>query len=548
MKESTFSVYDRQMNKYRITNAILASLIVMVLALIFYTNTVGFCSHMNADLASDTILAKVMSDRGEWIPSTWYIANEVRLFCTPNLASLIYGITGNLQLSTGLACFTMTLLVMFSTFVFLRRLNFRLNQMLVFLLLSLVLANHFTILELQYLWASYYSCHIVLMFLTLAVYYDLILDKMSKVTIGLGVFTLIGSFSMGLQSERGLLILSIPLLGTEIIRAFSDILKMHKVTKWRVSVYVCLLVILGYLGTLLPLSISVNASRNVRHGFSKLLFSVIPDMLHSLGFYDANLCGKVLLGIFCFIAIVQMVWHVYRLLRWTFLKVVVDDEGSKQLIPNGKTWILCFFTVSPIVSMLAASFTTTESSERYYFVFLYLMAFAVILTMDEIPFIHVDGDGSTTSYLRVGRMDAFILSVLITIVNVWAVYVPIITGSNGQDSDVAKIADYLVENNYTNGYATFEYATPITVFSQGEAWISPVATVERMNICKWMTCTDWFVPNAPVDMETVYVIKDSELEEFQSFLNNSQYPCELVSVIGRFSIYSSPKNGSCLDD
>lgn len=557
----------KKLNDEKIVQTILGGFILVVIGLILYTNTVGFCSHMNADLASDTILAKVMSDRGEWIPSTWYIANEVRLFCTPNLASLVYEMTQNLQMSTGIACFIMTLLIVLSTVVFLKRLRVSTSQMFVFLLLNLVLANHFVILELQYLWASYYSCHIVLMFLTLAAYYDLVEHVNSKTTLLLCLFTLLGSFCMGAQSERGLLIVSVPLLGTEMIRMIYQLFIRKSKGEWKPLVYVALLVLLGYVGTLIPLSIAVHTTRNIRHGFSKFFGVVLQDAMHSIGYYNTGIVGKILLSIFLLLAIVQIVWHVSRLMLQMF-HVKADTSSNQEGIPSGKTWILCFFTVSPIVSMLAASFTTTDSSERYYFVFLYLMSFAAILFMEDIPFVRkmvknhkmltAEKEGKIASEMNSERENLlsrevvsiciYVMTVWMAIINIGTVYIPVINNPKDEESPMPQIADYLEVQGFKNGYATFEYATPITVFSQGNVWICPVATVEKMNICKWMTCTDWFVPNAPVDQQTVYIIKESEMDGFQSFLENSPYPCDFETQIGEFYIYSSPKNGSCLDD
>lgn len=79
----------------KITEVLLAIGILVFLVLIMVTNIFHFNYRMNADLASDTILAKLIWTSKEIIPSTWYIANETRITCTPNLAALFYGMTGN---------------------------------------------------------------------------------------------------------------------------------------------------------------------------------------------------------------------------------------------------------------------------------------------------------------------------------------------------------------------------------------------------------------------------------------------------------------------
>ena len=68
-----------------------------------------------------------------------------------------------------------------------------------------------------------------------------------------------------------------------------------------------------------------------------------------------------------------------------------------------------------------------------------------------------------------------------------------------------------------------------------------------MDICKWMSSTDWYVPNVPYEERTAYVIPESQMEAFQAFLAVHGEDMKLEAQIGRFLIYSSDYNFSCLE-
>lgn len=91
--------------------------IVGFLILIGSVNLFHFTYGLDADIASDTLLGSVIWDSKEIFPSTWYAAMETRIICTPNVAALYYGLTHDMMLSTGLACTTMTILILCSFFI-----------------------------------------------------------------------------------------------------------------------------------------------------------------------------------------------------------------------------------------------------------------------------------------------------------------------------------------------------------------------------------------------------------------------------------------------
>ena len=62
--------------------------ILLFLLIIGVVNLQHFNYKMNADIASDAILGKLIWEEKQIIPRSWYVANELRIICTPNLSAL----------------------------------------------------------------------------------------------------------------------------------------------------------------------------------------------------------------------------------------------------------------------------------------------------------------------------------------------------------------------------------------------------------------------------------------------------------------------------
>lgn len=194
--------------------------IVIMLSLIAMVNLFHYCYKMNADIASEAVLAQLIWESGEWLPKTWYASTELRIFSTPNLASFFYGLTGSMNWAMGISCTLMTMGIMVSAYFFTGQMEFCRQSRLLFLLLCLLIPNHFVTLELMYLFAGYYSIHIIILFVILGIYAKLQkrVMKGERLPGGLMIVSWLLSFCMGMQGVRGILILSGPLVVLEIIR------------------------------------------------------------------------------------------------------------------------------------------------------------------------------------------------------------------------------------------------------------------------------------------------------------------------------------------
>lgn len=493
---------------------VLLGVLVLVIAKV---NLFHYCYNINADIASEAVLAKLIHESGEWIPQSWYPSTELRIFGTPNLAAMIYGLTKNMIFSMGISCVLMTLGILASAYFFATQIQFSKEKKILFLILCLVIPNHFVTLELVYLFAGYYSVHVIILFFTMGVYARTL--QKEKINYGLLLVALFLSFCMGMQGVRGILILAGPLVLTEGIR-LAYLLRIRKIDRksLMIALWSCLLFAFGYLGTRLPFSVGHGIERNIRKGPAKLWNNVIPDAIKSIGFPDAGNLGKVILLLLLLIA----GWEVFLLIRKIIKGQSLDAED----------WSYLFFWISPILTMLIVAFTTTESSERYFFVFLYLLAFAG--ATEKIEFCKK----YWTGYVFAG---ALLIVVLLM------VYFPILKHDELKKREEYQVAAFLEERGYETAYATFETANTITVLSNGNVQGAAVASVKEMSVCKWLSSVEWYVPHVPYEKRTAYIVTEAEQSEFADFYEKHKEKLKLETQIGKFYIFGSDYNFSKTD-
>ncbi|MBO5055783.1 MAG: hypothetical protein J6C64_05435 [Lachnospiraceae bacterium] len=496
---------------------LLIGLVCFVIA-IFIINLFHFNYRMNADIASDTILGSLIWESGQVIPDTWYVANEVRIICTPNVSALFYGLCHNMTLSMGLACCVMTVMILLSIFYFLKSIGIERKYRLIMEFTALMIPTGFIALELSYLFTSYYAVHIVALFFTLAVYGEYM--KTERVKRIRAVCCILLAFILGVQGTRGILVIYGPLFGMEIIRNLYlfYIRQKKKKTDLLLSGWVILLLTVSFIGTCFPISVGQSFSRNIRKGFNKLFTVVVPDMGRAIGFEETHLPGKICLLLLLLASCCVLINILIRMVK-------------KQIIRT-EEWIYLIVCSSPVVTALIVAFTTVESSERYYFILLFAIAYGVMLWHMKSGF--------------KARMASVGVICVLAVINFSEVYFPAISSQEPPVSDIEEAAEYLEEQGYTKAYATFENANTMTVLSGGAVRVAPVNSVSKMDICKWMTSTDWYVPGVPYEETTAYVITEAEMEEFKKLQEEYEDAFQYLIKIGKYYIYSADYNFSNL--
>lgn len=209
---------------------------------------------------------------------------------------------------------------------------------------------------------------------------------------------------------------------------------------------------------------------------------------------------------------------------------------KKQYYEPAVVWTYFLMWISGFISMLAVAFTSTDSSLRYYFMLFFAMAFGF------------------TSFMKYAKEKSLILRsigygivLFLFIYQIDTIYVPIIRSDEPPDSDEYAVCRYLEENDYEIAYADFERANTMTVLSGGSVRVVSVASLEKMDVCKWLSSTDWYVPNVPYKSRTAYIVTEAGREDFERFYNLHHDDIWFEIRCGNLYVYGSDYNFSCLE-
>ena len=503
-----------------IGNIILMILILFVGMVFAYVNLVKYKVGLNADIASEGLLAKVIWESKEWIPSEWYFSTEAKAISVANFASLFYGLTKNMCLSMGIACIIGSLFVSGSLWYLSEQLSFSMTQKLIMLLLSLVLPNNRIMIELMYTHAGYYVIHMGLYFLTLAIYLKMLKrEKVIKIEI---IINLLLHFVLGIQGLRGILIITGPLLAVEFVRHIYIWWCGQRENRENVAIgcFVISTNVLAYLGGKIPLSVKLPISKSIRNAPWKIVEDVIPNFLNVFSWGSISWIEKIV-----YIACLGLV---------VYLVIGIVVKGIKRKEINEEEWIFVNFFVSVFLTAMAITFTTMGSSNRYYIAIYFAIAMGIPILM-----------GSNSKIFKASLI--FIISVLF-IGSCYRVYYPMLTSKDYKQDTYAQVGEYLIEEEYEYAYGEFKSANTITVYSDGEVQVSAVNSFTDMSICKWLTSKKWYAPNIPKENRTAYIVPESRLEEMEEFLNLHSESVQFETKIGDQYIYSSDYNYSKLTD
>lgn len=547
-----------------------------LLLCIFMTNLFHYNYKMNSDIGAEAVLGRLIWDSKEIIPASWYPSTETRIIATPQISALFYGITGNMDLSMGLACCTMTISIVLAIWFFMKEADCSRISRLLMCLLSLGLSGNIIILELLYVFAGYYAIHVIAFFFIMNCYCSLLQKEWKKSKrlcrkiYGKCMIGLILAFLLGMQGTRGILITFGPLFGIEVIR------NLHEKMCWRKNLqrgiiqrdqrsripfwWVSGLLVLSFVGTKMPFSSGQEISRNIRNGFSKLIQVVLPDTWRAIGFSEGHTVRNICLGIL-----------VLNVVIWVIVLLVHTLKQQKQ---SSLEWCFLLTAASPVVTAFIVAFTTVESSERYYFMWIFSMAFAVILdieylrkgmTADQVAaedaglvssagqkdddWENTDLDGSGLYQMNrrkkllyvsaLGTLTAIILIAagIVIGINVHTVYQPILKAEEPTASDALEVVNYLEENGYETAYSTFENANKMTALSNGKVNVYAINSFETMDICKWLTNADGYQEDGIADQDgAVYIVPEARMEELERFLDTG-VKCKQKGIIGSYSIW-----------
>lgn len=229
------------------TEILLLCISAFFLLTFLWINVKGFIRLATSDVYADTLYAMEAWKSKSIFPQGWVFGNQFYVVATPVVCAVFYGITGSINLSMILSTTLMTALLILSLWWMLRPITTRAQRLaaVAVLLAGMTTCEAAASLEgqLLYLLASYYSCYLITLFLTVGDYLRALQDPKRPLWKGMTILSCLLLLATGMQSLRQTTILVLPLAVLELLRLCALLLRDRRLRKgqlWvtlRVGIY-----------------------------------------------------------------------------------------------------------------------------------------------------------------------------------------------------------------------------------------------------------------------------------------------------------------------
>ncbi|MBO6242268.1 MAG: hypothetical protein J6O61_15805 [Butyrivibrio sp.] len=523
----------------RIITVLLAAVVLALLFVFAYANLFHYTARMEADIASETLLGTVIYDNGFVQPPTWYASTAVRVISVPNLAALIYPfVLQNANLSAGIACVIMMVLLLIVMTVYFRQIGFSGEQILAVLAITMAFTNAADEFQrMLFLYASYYVSHAITLFLILIFYNKWL--KENKMSWWTFVISAAIAILNGLQGMHACLFCYIPLVAVEVLRRVVFLIRGKKQSNILILIWVFVLFAVSFGTTKVFASNNFGANRNIRHAFEKFIGEVCPTIGQTLSF---NRLPVLVITVLC-AAIFGYVIYVIKLIKFAGKKfdedlfynyrAALSDSKLNSLDKTYQFWSMMVFPFGFVLCVLLETFTTADVAGRYFLMLLFTVGTGFCLLIHRLK----------EKFQDYGVVRGVAITVLLLMITFYGMfssavfYKDLIKNDNAKDTDAYKVYSWMVENGYAYGYTTFDYANYITVMGNNTVKVRAVNNMSEMAGCRWLSDETWYPPVKSQDGATCYIVSEAMAEDFNTFLETYEPEIVDTATVGKFTIY-----------
>lgn len=448
-------------------------LAVQVLCVVFvvtYTVFVSMPRLIDADLSGETMLALECIYEKSFFPRGWRYSTELRLLNTQLISAPLFLITSSWNVVRALTSLFSCGILFWSGWFLISRLGVKKTWLKFFG--AAMLSCPWSTLNFYVIgWGNYYIPHIVLGFITIAVFIPILNGSSKNEKLSIVLFCLL-SFISGLSTIRYILAYQFPLAISTLIllfkRAepaknltFDEIFASFKKSKpMLVSVAALFLSGLGYVFNSLVLQPIYNFSQWNKEQFNYFgevtLQNLFSSILRSFGYQEgvSVFTPAGVINIFVYVALVFFVVNFIKALK-------VKCSVEKKLI--------FIFTICSI-SINSFLYYHVDFISRYYIPILAYMIPCIIVFVDEVDL------GVVKRYV-VGT--SFALCIFVS--SFMAPQSYIVRDGN---KDVYPVMDFLkqkveTDSDYRFGYSTRDFANMITYFTNGKIEVAGIKKQDR---------------------------------------------------------------------
>lgn len=475
---------------------------------------------LSSDIAQTGICSRAFWEGGSLHPSNFVPWSESGIFSLALLGAPIYGVTGSIWMAQCIPPVIVTILVIFAIKYALK--SFKIASLYRAFFIFFVFAfplGYYTQSMTFLLYAAYSLC-VFSMFWVLGDFLRLIQNELRHKWVHFGI-QIFFAFFQGLNSSRGVLMVYTPLLLLELYRYVSLMIKNKRIVFFEEigkCVFCVGLWMTSYFATYLPWSVKTSGSIELKGAITKLLTQVLPALGREIGLIgNASIIQKIII----FITLLITLFVVINILfTW----------NSDNKLQNAIMFMLINLILT--IGMLTVM-NTSEVSQRYFVVVFYLIGLAIIYFCIKI-----------IKKKKIFEIGLISILLLYGIFNLPTNYLTIISDSMQSDKKNEKdvVIEWMVSNDIYYAYADYLDANALTVYSDGKVQVSSII-LETLNMCWWTTDKNWYVPNLPQDMQTVYIVNKENIKRFASETKKMIEVKEIFET-EHFVLYMSEENYS----
>ncbi len=425
-----------------------------------YINVFGFNYYATPDVYADTLYAIEAWESKSIFPEGWVFGNQFYVVATPVLCALLYGVIGNVNVAMIVATTMMTVFLIASLIWMLRPVTTRMQQIAaVALMLGSITTCGITLSlegQLLYVLASYYSCYLITLFITIGDYLRALRQPRRPYYYGMTLLTCFLLISTGMQSIRQTVILILPLCLFEGLRLGAHWWKHRHISgeTLRITLRVLVYTVSNVLGLVLIRLLNIE---NV---------SIYGEIL--LRTSDWAQAHEVNMRILSEITGFYHVWNAPN--GWLYLipavifcglTVFAFGRGVYQFIKTGKAtplFVVQVFLVIGLVLLFAINFFVQINFRTpYMFTWYALLAISGTALIEDLKKVPLQ---ILTAVMVIGLICNWM-------VGCW----PIIKAIRGttMDSEYKMMADYLVAKDIEYIYGDWYSSAPrVALYSNGK--------------------------------------------------------------------------------
>lgn len=460
---------------------------------------------INSDMAAEMIFSKLLAEEGRLIASSnWYYSTEFRVLYTQLVMTPLHYIFTDwhvIRVITNVVFYGL----MLASFYFvckplkIRRRNVWLCALALFVPVSEAVMTHLQM-------GNTYMSHVILCFVTFGLFLRLC-DREQRCYRGRYIVYMVLYVAicvvLGISGVRYLLDILVPLVmtaGIFVIRSggfqmfrkeatkehFVGLLKTEQVPYLVVSFPGLVCGGIGYLINALFISkrypFQTYDTTNfiaVHEGvFWDRVQNALGELLQMFGYIEnkafLSLRGLITILAFVMIAVLGFTW--VKTMRYSLVQSTALVEPTEQ---NHRRFTVLFAGVSFVLHLFVFVFTTSTMVDRYFIpiAIFFLLTLAIYMEWEGLVFDRV--------------VVCLILGGSLALAGVKTYYSFV---SNDKNADRYDVAEYLVEEGYTFGYASYWNSNIMTEVSEGMLEMANLWSLESLGDFKWSSKMSSYEP------------------------------------------------------